>query len=146
MKKKEYILMLEGDLNDQEISNDYFREQNIRLEFLHTSREVLPFLLTRLQNNETLPRLILLSLHSVPDSGLEVLQQIKLHDAFRHIPVVVLGENTQPELIKSCYEHGANTFINKPFTNSQTEIKIKSFLHYWFDVAEPSTPQKIYYS
>jgi CheY-like chemotaxis protein len=144
MENDNYILMLEGDSIDRELSKDYFAGR-INLQFLQSSTEVLSFLNVRLNNHLSLPKLIILSLHSVPDTGLEVLEQVKKHDGLKHIPVIVLGENTQPGLIRSCYENGANTFINKPFTDAQTEIKIKSFLHYWLDVAELSQPGKVFY-
>jgi CheY-like chemotaxis protein len=145
MENNSYILMLEGDPIDRELSKDYFAEK-INLRFLQSSSEVLPFLIDQLSNHLSLPKLIILSLHSVPDTGLKVLEQVKTHDGLKHIPVIVLGENTQPGLIKACYENGANTFIKKPFTNAQTEIKIKSFLHYWLEVAELSLPGKVIYS
>jgi CheY-like chemotaxis protein len=136
MNNTGYVLMLESDLQDRELSGRYFVERNIPLEFLTSSNEVITFLNNKLASKSALPRIILLSMRSIPETGLHVLQQIKSDLNFKHIPVVVLGENTQSDLIKRCYEDGANTFINKPFTNELTDIKVKAFLHYWFDVAE----------
>lgn len=146
MPKKDYILMLESDPADREISNDYFREGNIPVQFLISSNEVMTFLQSRQDDYLPLPRIILLSMRSIPETGLTVLKQVKQHADFKHIPVIVLGENTQSDLIKMCYANGANTFINKPFTNDLTDIKIKSFIQYWFDVAEFSDNKKLQFS
>jgi CheY-like chemotaxis protein len=146
MTRKGYILMLESDSHDRELTKEYFNERNIPFQFLLSSDEVMSFLNAKRNDFLPLPKLILLSMYSIPETGLNVLQEIKSHQDFRHIPVIVLGENTQPDLIKQCYFHGANTCINKPFTNELTDIKIKAFLNYWFDVAEFSESRKLHYT
>lgn len=136
MADKGYILMLEKDEHDRELSNNYFEAMHIPAHFLRQSNQMLPFLNRLLMERAELPALILLSMNSVPDTGLEVLQQIKKERQFRHIPVIILGESTKPELIHRCYAEGVNTFINKPLSNALTDVTIKTFLLYWFEVAE----------
>lgn len=131
-----YILMLEADAQDQELSLEYFKARNISCDFVTYSNKVMEFLNSKLIENKPLPKVIILSLHAVPDTGFFVLQEIKHNDHFNHIPVVVLGENTHEEMVKRCYAAGANTFINKPFSNEETSLKINLFLDYWFEVAE----------
>ncbi len=135
--------MLEGDEHDRELSRNYFNNLEVQFELLKLSNEVIPFLKDKHTTGE-LPALILLTLNSVPDNGLDVLKQIKSVDAFKHIPVIILGEHTQEELIKECYANGASTFINKPFNISLTDLSIKTFVQYWFEVAQIPTPQKLY--
>jgi hypothetical protein len=40
------------------------------------------------------------------------------------------------DYIKDWYKAGVNTFIVKPSSVAATRKKIKTFLEYWFDVAE----------
>jgi CheY-like chemotaxis protein len=136
-----YILMLEADAQDRELSSEYFNARKIPHQFLSYSNEVMTFLNRKLIDNETLPKVIILSLHSAPDTGLFVLQEVKYNEYFNHIPVVILGENTLPEMVKRCYSEGANTFINKPFSGEEEAKKINLFLDYWFGVAELSGPK-----
>jgi CheY-like chemotaxis protein len=75
-------------------------------------------------------------MYARPENGLKVLTSIKTNEAFQHLPVIILGENTQHELVAKCYAAGANTVINKPFTFELTNAKINSFIEYWFGVAE----------
>jgi CheY-like chemotaxis protein len=145
MTNKGYILMLEADEHDMEFSSNHFDAMDIPACHLQQSNHVLPFLNKAVTDNSELPSLILLSMNSVPDNGLEVLQQIKSEKRFKHIPVVILGENTQPELIRLCYAEGASTFINKPFTNKLADMSVKTFLTYWFEIAELA-PAKLQYS
>ena len=135
MENKGYILMLESDAHDRELSKNYFDAHAITVEFLKLSNEVLPFL-KGVSNADALPALLILSMNAFPDNGLEVLTKVKAVDSFKHIPIIMLGENTQPDLIKECYAKGACTFINKPFTTQLTDISIRSFIQYWFEVAQ----------
>ena len=130
--------MLESDELDRELSSDYFRSHQIPYTFLKHSNEVIPFL----NQSEHLPALILLAMNSLPENGLNVLKQIKTNDDLRHLPVIILGEDTQPELIKECYANGVNTFINKPFSDRLTDFTIKNFLYYWFEIAQLSQENK----
>ncbi|MGZ3883563.1 MAG: response regulator [Bacteroidia bacterium] len=132
--KKKYMLMLESDENDRELSQHYFKDYGIDCRFLERSNEVIPFL--DCHNPYELPLIVLLSMKSVPDTGLDILKKIKSKPHFRHIPVVMLGENTQEAIIKQCYAEGAASCINKPFSDRLVDVKIRSFLQYWFEVSE----------
>jgi CheY-like chemotaxis protein len=136
-----YILMLESDNDDREVTRKFFENNalNIGVEFLNYSHEVIPYLKLSL----TLPALILMRMNAVPETGLLVLGYLKASKAYQHLPVIILGENTQPWLIEKCYAAGANSVINKPFTFDEANIKINSFIHYWFNVAELPNRQEL---
>lgn len=138
---KGYILMLEGDEQDRELSKYYFNSHDIKFDFIRFSYEFIPFLKHKAQEGN-LPSVILLSMYSTPDTGLEILRELKAINEFKAIPVVVLGENTEIELIRECYALGASTFINKPLTAHSTDLTVKTFLRYWFEVAEFPFTQK----
>src|ERR1043165_25147 len=137
---KNYILMLEHDAHDREVTQKYFQqlEPNVQIKFLTYSHEVLPFL----EAAALLPAVVLLRINAIPGTGVEVLEQIKRNETFRHLPVVVLGENTTPNWIRRCYAACANTVINKPSTIELTDLKIEAFIRYWFTVAELSDGSK----
>ena len=127
--------MLERDEQDKELSAGYFNSHEIPFEFLRSSNEVIPFLQTKEKTN-LLPSVILLSMNSFPENGLTILKEIKTINSLKHIPIIILGENTEANLIKECYIYGVNTFINKPLTNSSTDFTVKNFIHYWFEIAQ----------
>src|SRR5687767_3191694 len=122
------LLMLESDEHDRELSAAYFDERGISYRFVKYSHEVINYLNSKVHLREDVPGVILLSLHAVPDTGFKVLTELKSDERFKHIPVVILGENTIPEMVKQCYAGGANSFINKPFNNDETRFKINAFL------------------
>lgn len=125
--------MLESDAHDRELSQNYFDAHVLPVKFLKLSNDVVPFLK---EYATALPALILLSMNSFPDKGIDVLTEVKAIDYLKHIPVILLGEDTQDDLIKACYAKGASSFINKPFTTELTDVSIRSFIQYWFEVAK----------
>lgn len=137
MKKERYVLMLENDLHDRELSKDYFDKNDIEVRFLTYSNEVMTSLQTALRENAPLPTVVLLNSNAIPDTGLMVLEQVKSNPALKHVPIVMLCEYAHPALISQCYTAGANTVINKPFTDKDIDRKITTFIQYWFEVAEP---------
>lgn len=140
MKTKGYILMLEPDHHDRELSKAYFDNHGIGLTFLSYSNELIAMLQSNLVERQPLPRLILLNANSVPDNGGKVLEQVKSNYSFRHIPVIMLCEYPHPDFVKQYYAAGASTVISKPFSDQMTDMKINTFIQYWFEVAEGGNP------
>ena len=133
-----YILMLEDDTDDQHITETFFAEKgySIGIEFLSTSDDVLPFLESCLSTGRKLPGLILLDKNVPAGNGMDALRQIKTHDVFRIIPVVMISGTAYPADIREAYQIGVNSFITKPFYHQDTVKTIEGFVSYWFDIAE----------
>jgi CheY-like chemotaxis protein len=131
--KKPSVLMIEDDLDDRYITETYFAQNGytVSLEFFEGHGDVIQYL-SGLQH-ESLPDLIVLD---PGKRGNDTLQQLKTHDVFREIPVIVLSEVTQRSAVKEAYRLGANSFIQKPATHALTKEKIGTFAKYWFDVVE----------
>ena len=125
--------MLEPDLDDQLITRSVFASLDVEagLRFFNYSNELFDCLAA-----ENHPDLILITLRSVPENGLQVLTRLKANKDFKYIPVIVLSDASFSNVVKECYELGANSFIQKPFTGPGTEKKISLFLNYWFEVTE----------
>jgi two-component sensor histidine kinase len=69
---------------------------------------------------ETVPvDLLLLDIHMPEVDGLEVLRQLKAHDQFSNLPVIMLTADENETILSRCFSSGARDFISKPI---QTEI------------------------
>src|SRR5690349_8150279 len=131
------ILMLDDDHDDRHITETLFAEKgyDIRLQFLDESDHVITYLEdAAIESN--LPNLILVDLNMPRKNGFEVLKELKSHLQFRQIPVVIISGSAHFEEVKECYLLGANSFVQKPFTDKLTQKKIETFVDYWFTVCE----------
>jgi len=135
--KRFTILMVEDDHDDRHITESFFKEKgyNVDLQFLDNSDEVIGFL-EDCGIEGKFPSLILLDLNLPRKNGYEVLKELKTHSQFHVIPVVIVSGTAYPEEVKECYRLGANSFIQKPFTDQLTQKKIEIFVNYWFEITE----------
>jgi two-component system response regulator len=83
------------------------------------------------------PSLIVLdsSLPGKPGNG-ALIHALKSDPKFRRIPIVVLGQDDDPEQVAAYYEAGANTYIVKPVTFLALVRLMKVFTAYWLETAE----------
>lgn len=128
-----YTLMLRADADDRDLTESALAEVGTRIPIhfvagIHEMAEMIKSL------GE--PVVIMLSDYGAIHKGNELLKQVKADSAYAHIPLVVLGEVSTPEYIKDCYRAGANTFITKPSSMSETRKKIEGFFTYWFEIAD----------
>jgi CheY-like chemotaxis protein len=87
------------------------------------------------------PDLILLDLNLPGKSGWEVLQEIKQHDDFRQIPVVILTSSRSPDDVANAYRAHANSYLCKPVRLAEVFELVSELQRYWFRVA--SIPSRI---
>jgi len=128
-----YIAMLEDDSDDRYLTNEILTEIgfDITIRFFSNSDELLKALSLSVK-----PQLILVDFNSSPENGIQVLKKIKSTEHLREIPVVILSDSELPRYKKECYAAGANSFVTKPKTITETKQKISSFFTYWMQVAE----------
>jgi CheY-like chemotaxis protein len=133
MRKQPFVLMLEEDPDDRQITESALLELgfDIPVKYVKYSDE----LFEKLQE-ENKPSLILVDYNSTPAPALDVLKALKGNEEYKHIPTVVLGEGLPEHFIKECYQCGANSYITKPASNRVTKDKIETFFKYWLNVAE----------
>ena len=78
-----------------------------------------------------LPSLLLLDLKLPKRSGLEVLQWVKSHPAYKKIPVVILTGSAEPKDVDRAYAWGANSYLVKPWEFRGLVALTKTFESYW---------------
>lgn len=78
-----------------------------------------------------LPVVILLDLKLPRLTGLEVLERIRSHERTKLIPVVILTSSDQAVDKLSCYQGGANSFVQKPILFTDFAEKVARIGIYW---------------
>jgi len=138
LPERRFILMLEDDADDRELTQSIFAENNydIGIEFLACDDDVVGYLEERNAQRKHLPALILIDKYIRAGESCSILDAIKSDKRFSHIPVVMISGSDLPSDIEECYRLGANSYIVKPSYNDLTVRKIVTFVNYWFQVAE----------
>lgn len=142
MQNKIVILMADDDEDDRLLAEEAFKESRIRndLRFANDGEELMDYLHQRGEYAKPgaapRPGLILLDLNMPKKDGREALQEIKSHDSFRHIPVVILTTSRDEADIIRSYNVGANSFIVKPVTFESLVEVIRLIGRYWFEIVE----------
>ncbi|RYY89127.1 MAG: response regulator [Chitinophagaceae bacterium] len=127
-----YILMLGHDQDDQHLTISILEELNmdLPLRFVPGSAR----LYAALEEQE--PMLVLLDFNVKPETGLEILEQIRSRAEWRHILLVLLGDSRDAHFIRRVYAAGANSYVVKPTSLEATRRVIGGFFSYWLQVAE----------
>ncbi|MBL7814041.1 MAG: response regulator [Saprospiraceae bacterium] len=139
-KKTNLVIFADDDADDRLLLQEAFEENDIKcqLEFVEDGVELLGYL----QNNATIPSLILLDINMPRKDGTQILKEIKSNVHWKHIPVVMFTTSQSPEDIRKCYDLGANSFIVKPSSFENLINVTNTIGQYWIETvslyAEPN--------
>jgi len=121
------ILIIERALKEAKIINQFFiaRDGQEGWDFLKHQGKY--------QNSESSPKpgLILLDINLPKLNGLELLKMIKDDPDFKRIPTVMLTVSRRDEDIIKGYNHGCNSFIQKPVEFERFVEIVRQIGLYW---------------
>ena len=109
------ILLVEDNPVDLDLTLRAFSRRRLAnpIEIARDGEEALAFV-PRWEAGAALPAVILLDIKLPRVGGLEVLRQLKAHERFRRIPVVMLTSSDEDVDVGTAYDLGANSYIVKP--------------------------------
>ena len=114
------ILLVEDNPMDLDLTLRAFAKRKFSnsIQVARDGEEALAFL-PRWAAGEAMPAVILLDINLPKVNGLDVLKQLKLHEQFRRIPVVMLTSSREHSDLKAAYDLGVNSYIEKPVSFSK---------------------------
>ena len=126
------ILLVEDNPMDLDLTLRAFSKQKLSNHVIvaRDGEEALAHI-PRWEAGEPLPAVILLDINLPKISGLEVLRQLKAHPRFRRIPVVVLTSSREDKDLKTAYDLGVNSYIEKPVNFSKFMEVAEQIELYW---------------
>ena len=131
------ILLVEDNPNDSELTLRALRKNHLanNIFCVEDGAEALDWIYRkgRFADRPTSawPKVILLDVKLPKVNGLEVLREIKSHDATRAIPVVMVTSSREDPDIKSAYELGANSYVVKPVDFESFQEAMVNVGLYW---------------
>lgn len=133
------ILLIEDNPGDARLATEALREAKVHnnLHWVADGEEALAFL-RREGNHAAAPRpdLILLDLNLPRKDGRQVLTEIKAHERWKRIPVVVLTTSQAEEDVLKVYNLNANCFITKPVDLDQFMKVVKTIEDFWLTIVK----------
>jgi CheY-like chemotaxis protein len=114
------IMLVEDNPMDLDLTLRAFSKKRFGNNILiaRDGEEALDFF-PRWEAGDPVPAVILLDINMPKVSGLEVLRQLKGHERFRRIPVVMLTSSREDRDLKAAYDLGVNSYIEKPVSFSK---------------------------
>ena len=114
------ILLVEDNPMDLDLTLRAFAKRKFSnsIQVARDGEEALAFL-PRWAAGEAMPAVILLDINLPKVNGLDVLKQLKSHEQFRRIPVVMLTSSREHSDLKAAYDLGVNSYIEKPVSFSK---------------------------
>lgn len=132
------ILLVEDNPLDLDLTLRAFSSQKLTnpIQIARDGEDALEFI-TKWENGEPVPVVILLDLKLPKVNGLEVLKAIKTHPVYKTIPVVILTTSAESSDVKSAYVLGANSYILKPVDYEKFIDVAKQIELYWTVLNKP---------
>jgi two-component system, response regulator len=136
------ILMADDDPDDCLLTQDAWEEYGCphTLKFVRDGEELLDYLHRRGKFSDTedypLPGMILLDLNMPRKNGHQALKEIRDHEVFRHIPVVVMTTSIDEEDTCRTYALGANACMTKPRSAQEFHTVVGALSQYWTSMVE----------
>lgn len=82
------------------------------------------------------PEVMLLDLKLPRLDGFELLKRVRANPATRYLPVVILSSSREERDLATCYELGANSYIQKSLDFSRFSDSVRQIGQYWLGLNE----------
>tara|TARA_R110002049_G_C9149304_1_gene560149 strand:- start:302 stop:742 length:441 start_codon:yes stop_codon:yes gene_type:complete len=137
MMKKLIILLVEDNEEDAFLIKEAMEEQEFLEEVNHVvnGEQAIQFLMKEkpFEGVKT-PDLILMDINMPVMDGLEALGKIKLMEAVKHIPVLILTTSSRKEDILKAYKKQSSSYIVKPDDIYELDTIAETIKNYWNNI------------
>ena len=130
------ILLIEDNPDDAGLAIRALKKNNLANNLLHLQdgQEAIDFLF---DENNQMPKLILLDLKMPKVDGIDVLRRLKSDDKKKVIPIVVLTSSKEERDIVESYKLGVNAYIVKPVDFDQFVKAVTELGFFWMILNQP---------
>jgi len=93
-------------------------------------------LLKALATFQELPSLVMLSYDQPGSESYHILQQLKSHDAYQLIPIVVMSRAASDNQIRAFYQARANAFMRKALDLDTFKRQLEATCRFWLGLGQ----------
>ena len=133
MAKPRKIILAEDNAADVELTKLAFQEVMLPLDIVHVydGQELLNLL--RSEALESIA-LVMIDLNMPKVGGIDVLKVLYEDAELKKLPVIVFSSSTHETDVLTCYEYGANAYVNKPVDVMEFNEAIRAIANFWGDI------------
>jgi two-component system response regulator len=141
------VLLVEDNIHDAEMTIRTLKKVNLANNLVHVKdgEEALEFIYARGRfadrQSSNLPKVILLDIKMPKVDGIEVLKQLKGHEASKTIPVVIMTSSKEEQDIINSYKLGVNSYVVKPVDFEGFARAVSQLGMYWLLTNQPPMTQ-----
>ncbi len=117
-----FIFIVEDDADIREIEKIALKNSNYEVKAFENAKDFYKKL------EETIPDLVILDVMLPDESGYEIVKKLRLHEATRKIPVIMVTAKTQEMDMIRGLDEGADDYIKKPFSVMELITRVKALL------------------
>lgn len=130
-----HILLIEDNEGDILLTTEALEESKIinKVTILKDGELAIRFFKNLTDKNEA-PDLVILDVNLPKKNGHEVLQFIKNHELYRHIPTIMLTTSSTEMDIMSAYRNYVNCYVTKPLEAQDFFNAITKIEDFWINI------------
>jgi len=127
------ILLIEDNVGDVTLLKKAYEKLDIAvdLKIIEDGSKASSFFESETINSSFRPNIILLDINLPGKSGLDLLKQLKEHDYWCYIPVIMWSSTENEDDILRSYKAGANAFVTKPSTFMAYKDLVGAVTKFW---------------
>ena len=136
----QYIFLADDDIDDQLMFEEAIQQNgnDVRLRTVYSGEQ----LMRELTKEEAeLPDLIFLDLNMPIKNGYECLDEIRVNEKLKHIPIAIFSTSSTADDIERTRQGGANAYIRKPanFNTLKEVIALVLGMNWDYPFTRPTT-------
>jgi two-component system, response regulator len=137
MALRHTLVIVEDSQDDEELALRSIKASGITctVQVIRHGAEALTTLRAR---DASVPDLIVLDFHLPGYNGIEILQELRQIERFRHVPIVMVSSLASERQISECLNSGATSFVQKSMDSEIYAERVMLIVRYWLTVDQRS--------
>jgi CheY-like chemotaxis protein len=127
------VLYIEDNANEADVFARLMRKklQPIAYKIANSGAEMLQYLQEADEQNDCLPRLILMDINMNGMNGFDVIQELRSNNRTRLVPIIAFSTSDSPSDVRKAYQLGVNAYLIKPGGYQSTGELLERTFAFW---------------
>jgi len=127
------VLYIEDNANEADVFARLMRKklQPIAYKIANSGTEMLQYLQEAGEQDDRLPRLILMDINMNGMNGFDVIQELRSNNRTRLVPIIAFSTSDSPSDVRKAYQLGVNAYLIKPGGYQSTGELLERTFAFW---------------